>query len=320
MTRLIDPTIAIMLLSVAISFVFPQLGAKNGNLHLDIIAKYGVFLIFFLHGAALSFSKLKAGISNWRLHLVSQGLTYIFFPLIGFLIFFGLQSHLDYHLRIGIFFLCVVSSTIASSITMTGIAGGNVAGAVWDATISGLIGIVFTPFMVSLVYKTGGHGIDVQLAIIEVSKSILLPFAIGHLMRPLIGEFVSNHKKQLSIIDRAIIITIVFVAFCQSNLNNVWNETPITQLFLIICIAPLLLFGFFCLAKLTANAFGLPKEDLIAASFVGSTKSLANGAPIGAILFLGSDKLSLILLPLLVYHQVQLLVGMALAQKWARTA
>lgn len=317
----LDPTISFMLFGVILAFIFPNLGAKGGPFHLDLVAKYGVSVIFFIHGANLSFEKLKAGLANWRLHLISQGLTYLFFPIVGILVFFGLSGFLDYYLRIGIFFLCTVSSTIASSITMTGIAGGNIGGAVWDATISGLIGIFFTPFMVSLVYKTSGtYDLDVTNSVLEIAKAILLPFLLGHLFMPLFGGFIARHKKQFALIDRTIIIIIVFTAFCQSNLNHVWNETPVPQILLVCLIAPSLLGGFFVLSYQITKSFKLPIEDRIAAVFVGSTKSLANGAPIAAILFAGDAKLSLILLPLLVYHQAQLIAGMALAQKWARIA
>ncbi len=319
--RFFDTTILLMLLSIGLAFIFPQLGAKNSVLYLDLVAKHGVAVIFFLHGSALSFDSFKSGLTNWRLHIVSQFVTFIYFPIIGVILYFGFQNQISANFRIGLFFLSIISSTIASSITMTGIAKGNVGGAVWDASLSGFIGIFFTPFALSLImHDQSGARIDIIDAIFNISTAILLPFALGQLARPFIGDFIIRYKKRFAILDRAIIITIVFVAFCQSNLNNVWQRTTISEIILLFVITGTLLVLALLISGFIAKTFGLSNDDKIAAIFVGSTKSLANGAPIAAILFAGNENLSQILLPLLIYHQLQLIVGMALAQKWSKTS
>jgi solute carrier family 10 (sodium/bile acid cotransporter), member 7 len=315
----IDKFVLSMLLAILVSFFIPWLGAKNSPLHLGLVTKWGVALVFFLHGANLSFKAISQGAANFRLHIFIQGTTFIIYPIIGFLIYFGLAGILSDTIRLGLFYLCALSSTISSSVTMTAIGKGNVAGAVFDASISGILGMIITPFLVSIILtgKEIGH-FNLGQAMIDIAKTLLLPFVIGHFSRPILKNILINHKKIISLIDKSVIVLIVFVAFCNSNIEKIWTKIPILELgILIITICCLLAFILFFTNKM-AKIFGFNHGDKVAGVFCATTKSLANGAPIAAILFAGNPMMGLIILPIMIYHQLQLIICSFLAGKWGK--
>lgn len=316
----IDNFVLAILCAVLISFIFPQLGTKNSPIRLDLIAKYGVTIVFFLHGANLSFDAIAKGAANWKLHIFVQSITFIIFPIIGFIIFFVFKDLLPLSIRLGFFFLCALSSTISSSVTMTAIGKGNVAGAVFDATISGILGMMITPFLMSIIMKSNKIAeFDTFDAMLKISKTLLLPFILGQLLRPLLKNLIEKYRKIVILTDRATILLIVFVAFCNANLEKIWQKSgPIEILFIALIVAIILGFILFFSFKL-AKFFGFNHQDMVAGVFASSTKSLANGAPIAAILFAGNPMMGMILLPIMLYHQFQLIACSILAGKWGET-
>ncbi len=171
--------------AAVLGLLWPEPGSKGGVLHLDRITQLGVMLVFFLHGANLAPKNLRQGVTNWRLHVFVQASTYIFFPAIGALIFFSARDLLPTDLLLGVFYLCALPSTITSSVAMTALARGNIAGAIFNATLSGLIGMLVTPALMSIVVSTTGKSLPLLPAILGVMTTLLLPFgllAIGFLV------------------------------------------------------------------------------------------------------------------------------------------
>ncbi|MDX9873351.1 MAG: bile acid:sodium symporter family protein [Spongiibacteraceae bacterium] len=321
----IDPLLQAMAVAIALAFIYPPLGASGGPLYLDTVTHYGIGLVFFLHGAALSRQSLVDGLRSWRLHLLVQSSTFLVFPLAGFAIYFltapGWLTEnglLTPDLRLGLFFLSAVPSTIAGSIAVTMIARGNLPAAIFNATISGLIGMVLTPALVGVVVATGGTELDVLSAIVDVFLTLLLPFAIGHLLRPWIGATLTRHKRVVSIIERGVVVLIVYVAFCNSAQARVWATAGVWVVLAVGMLVVLWLVAALAYNRAVACKLGFSTEDEIVALFCGTQKSLANGAPIANILFAGWPGLSMILLPLILYHQLQLLFCVALAQRYAQ--
>lgn len=315
----IDKFVLSMLLAVLISFIFPVLGSNQSIIRLDIIAKYGVTIVFFLHGANLSFDAIKKGAANWKLHIFVQTITYVIFPIFGFFIFFITQDFLPISIRLGFFFLCALSSTISSSVTMTAIGNGNVAGAVFDATISGILGMMATPFLMSLIMNSNNISqFDTIDAMLKIAKTLLLPFILGQISRPLLKNIISKHKKIVTLTDRTTIVLIVFVAFCNANLDKIWQNTSLSVIFIIAVLVAATLFLILFLTTEAAKFFKFNHQDKVAGVFASSTKSLANGAPIAAILFMGNPNMSMILLPIMFYHQFQLIACSILAGKWGK--
>lgn len=313
-----DRYVSLLILAAILGFVLPDLGANDGPLHLGLVTKLGISLVFFLHGANLAPESLAAGVKNWKVHALVQATTFALFPILGGILFVGLNGVMSESLRLGFFFLVALPSTISSSVAMTAIAKGNVPVAVFNATLSGLLGLMLTPAMVSLVTATGVMQFSLLDAMGNIALMLLAPFALGQLLRPLIKQAVTNHKSILSMLDRSVILLIVFTSFATSTAGGIWTRFSAAEIIATIGLVLLLLTIAFSLTVWLSRRLNLPLDDEAAVVFCGSTKSLANGAPIAQILFTGSPLLGVILLPLMLYHQLQLVGCAILAQRYSK--
>ncbi len=316
----LDLYVVAIFAAIGLAFAAPQLGASDGPLHLPLVTSIGVSLVFFLHGAALSPQSLTASAKKWQLHLLVQCSTFVLFPLLGFAIFAISRGILPDELRLGIVYLSVLSSTISSSVALTALSGGNVAAAVFNATLSGLIGLLITPFLIGFAETTAAGQFSLVDAVLDVAKTLLLPFVAGQLARPLIAGIIARRKRWVSMIDRSVIVLIVYGAFCNSTQAGIWRAYDPLMIGEIALIVTALLVGVLAFNTFAARALRFSREDEAATVFCGSTKSLANGAPIAAVLFAGNPNLAVILLPLVLYHLLQLVVCSALARRYADDA
>lgn len=313
-----DRFVLMMIGAVILALIIPGLGRPDGPLHLGVVTKIGIALIFFLHGAKLSPEKLATGVKLWKVHTLTQATTFILFPLLGALAYFALDGVLPDSLRLGFFFLSAVPSTVSSSVALTGMANGNVPVAVFNASLSGLIGLFLTPLIMAIVTITSSADFSILEAIKDIAQMLLLPFVIGQLARPWIGNFLERHASIVSGTDRSVILLIVFTSFAGSTHAGIWSAFSAFDLAFTTFIVLILLAIALILTTFLAKWFKLAAEDKTAAIFCGATKSLANGAPIAQILFAGTPDLGLIMLPLMLYHQLQLMVCATLAQRYAR--
>ncbi|MFN3214605.1 MAG: bile acid:sodium symporter family protein [Henriciella sp.] len=313
-----DRFVSLMILAAVLGFFLPNLGASDGPLHLGLVTTLGISLVFFLHGANLAPESLAAGVKNWKVHALIQATTFVLFPILGGLLFFALDGVMSESLRLGFFFLAALPSTISSSVAMTVIAKGNVPVAVFNATLSGLLGLILTPAMVSLVTVTGVMQFSLLDAMGNIALMLLAPFAVGQLVRPLIKQAVIKYKSVLSLLDRSVILLIVFTSFATSTAGGIWTRFSVGEIVATVVLVLVLLAIAFAMTVWLSRRFGLPAEDEAAIVFCGSTKSLANGAPIAQILFAGSPLLGVILLPLMLYHQLQLVGCAVLAQRYSK--
>lgn len=302
--------------AVALAWVFPDAGAKGGALHPELINKFGVSLIFFLHGLTLSFAALLAGTKQWRVHALVQGATFVLFPLLGLLLL-AAGSALAPELKSGLFFLCALPSTISSSIALTAAARGNVPVAVFNATLSSLLGVVLTPLWLSLVLGTTGHALPFGSVVLELLLWLVLPLLVGQAMRPLLGKWATAHKSRISVVDRLTILLLVYTSFCDSVKGGVW-QSGATPLLVAGGASVLLLAAALGLTWLAGGGLGLGRAERIAALFCGSKKTLASGVPMARLIFGAQPGLAIILLPIMIYHPLQLLVGGWLAGRLAR--
>lgn len=304
-----------MIAVTALAWAVPGPGASGGWLHPEVVTKAGVALIFFLHGVALSFSAMRAGVLNWRLHVFVQTCTFAVFPLLGFALNAALGTSVAPELKLGLFFLCALPSTVSSSVAMTAAARGNVAGAVFNATLSSLIGIFLTPLWIAVVMKTSGQSVPVGPVILDLLRWLVLPLAVGQALHPWLGAWAARHKASIGTVDRGAILLLVYTSFCDSFKQGVWTGHEVllmagvcTGLFAIVMV----------LTATTARAWSFSREDQIAAIFCGSKKTLASGVPMAKLIFGAHPGLGLILLPIMIYHPLQLIVCGVLAQRWSK--
>lgn len=282
------------------------------------VTTFAIGLLFFLHGAKLSREAIVAGLLHWRLHLLVLASTFVMFPLMGLAIKPLALCLLTPDLYLGILFLCVLPSTVQSSIAFTAMARGNVAAAVCSASASNFLGIFLTPLLVGalIVHGAGdaGFGWSQVLSIVE---QLLLPFLAGQLLRPWIGAFIDRYKPVLRYVDQGSILLVVYTAFSESVTEGLWQHVSGATLAALLGICALMLAVALGLATWTSRRLGFSKEDEITIVFCGSKKSLATGVPMAKVLFAPSA-LGMIILPVMLFHQIQLMVCAVLAQRWAR--
>ncbi len=307
-----------MAIAISLAWLLPAPGAAGGSLHPELLTKAGIALVFFLHGTLLSFTALKDGIFRWKYHLIIQSVTFILFPLLGIAFISLVGDSISKDLTLGFFYLCALPSTVSSSVAMTAAARGNVAVAVFNATISSLIGIFLTPFWMSLLMHNTAQHLELGEVILDLCKWMILPLLIGQALRPLIGTFAMQHKKCINTIDRGTILLLVYTSFCDSFLHQVWTQHSIGTMLSIGIATAALFFFIITLLTLVCQYYNIAPEYRAAIVFCGTKKSLATGVPMARLIFGSDPSLSLILLPIMLYHPLQLLLCAPLASYWAK--
>ena len=306
-----------MAMTVLLGFVAPGPGAAEGMFSLKSLAQIGVAVIFFLHGANLAPSVFLSGVRRWRVHLLVQGTTYIVFPIAAIILALVLGGVMGPDLLLGFFFLAALPSTVSSAVALTAVAGGNVPVAVFNASLSGLIGLLLTPALIAPVSATGSGTFDFWAAVIDIAFTVLLPFAVGQAARPLIGGFLTRRKSLLGRVDRGVILLIIYTSFAASTAAGIWSNFSAQEVISTFVLSAIMLAGALAFVNGAAALWRLPPPDKAAGVFCGATKSLATGAPMAQILFADHPAVGGIMLPLLVYHPLQLMVCAALAQCYA---
>lgn len=275
-----------------------------------------VALLFFLYGAKLSTATIVSGFANWRLQIGVLLCTFALFPLLGLAAKPLVVQWLPTAIGVGFLYIGCLPSTVQSSIAFTSVSGGNVAGAVCAASISNLVGVVLSPLLFAVLIPSGsGYGVDPS-AVWKIVQQILLPFAVGQLFRPLLAGFLNRHKLPTMIVDRGSILLIVYSAFSAGVVNGIWQVVSPAALLGIIAVCAVLLAIAMGVSLGAGRAAGMPREDMLALLYCGSTKSLATGLPMAGILFAGQD-ISLVVLPLMVFHLLQLVVCAIISQRMA---
>lgn len=307
-----------MVIATALAWVAPGPGAAGGWLHPEILTKSGVALIFFLHGLVLSFAALRSGALNWRLHLLVQLCTFGLFPLIGLLLRGVFAGHVSPELNLGLFYLCALPSTVSSSVAMTAAARGNVAGAVFNATLSSLLGVILTPVWIAVVMKTSGHTQPLGPVILDLVRWLVLPLIAGQLLRSWLGDWAARHKAKINVVDRVTILLLVYTSFCDSFREGVWSGHGVGQIILVVVLSALVFALVMLVMAAVSRTLALDRGDRIAAMFCGSKKTLASGVPMAKLIFAGHPAIGVILLPIMVYHPLQLVICGFLAQRWGR--
>lgn len=307
-----------MLAAVVLAALFPTFGMSGGPLHADVVADVGIFAVFLLHGLGLPAAQLRAGVVQWRVHLVVQAFTFGVFPLLWWLSDVSLGRWLPSDLSLGFLYLCAVPSTISSSVAMTGLARGNVPAAIFNASLSSLLGIVLTPVIISVFAHATGQSLSMGEAVVKLATLLLLPLALGQLLRPLLGAWFARYRRFTNAFDRAVILLLVYASFCDSIASGLFTAHGWDVLALAFAGAVVILAIVLALTTRAARALGFSKEDEITVVFCGSKKTLASGVPMARLLFGASPALGLIVLPLMFYHQAQLLVCSMLAERYAK--
>ena len=309
-----------MVIAIALATVSADIGKSGGVIHLDKLTGIGVAIVFFLHGLGLSPAAIKAGISNWRMHIYIQVATFVAYPLLW--VIFGdlFLAYMPAALAFGFCYLFVLPSTISSSVAMTSVGKGNVPGAIFNASLSSILGIFITPLLIQLFMGFEGVELDLMASIISISKLLLLPMILGQLARPLLLKFAEKHKSVVNKVDKYVILLIVYNAFCNSIVNGIWSSFSIEMLLtsFVLCVVILLIMVHLIQWGARRSQFSLADE--VAAVFCGTKKTLAAGIPMATVIFGSDPKLGMILLPIMLYHPIQIFYCAILASRYAAQA
>ncbi len=284
----------------------------------NIFTDVAIAALFFLHGAKLSREAVVAGITHWRLHLCVLASTFVLFPILGLLLRPVLGPLVTPDIYAGVIFLCLLPSTVQSSIAFTSMARGNIPAAVCSASASNLLGIFLTPLLVVLVMESAGHGGGLSWgAVLDIVLLLLAPFVAGQLAQRWVGGFVRRHTSLVRFVDQGSILLIVYTAFSASVQGGLWKHTPWPVLLGLFVICVILLTIVLCVTCFGSRLLGFNKEDEITIVFCGSKKTLASGIPMAKVIF-STQGLGAIVLPLMMFHQFQLMVCAVIARHYAK--
>ncbi|VCU72262.1 hypothetical protein PIGHUM_04361 [Pigmentiphaga humi] len=303
-----------LILVVVIASVLPCSGQTA--VAFDWITNIAIAVLFFLHGAKLSREAIVAGATHWRLHVLIFAFTFVMFPLLGLAFKPVLAPLVTPDLYLGILFLCALPATVQSAIALTSIARGNIPAAICSASGSSLLGIFITPVLVKLMMSTSGEGSLSFDAIGKILLQLLLPFVVGQIARRWIGGWVARRRAMLKFVDQGSILLVVYTAFSEAVVGGLWQQTSTATLAGILVCCAVILGVVLLITTYVSRALGFSKEDEITIVFCGSKKSLATGIPMAKVL-LSSSAAGAIVLPLMIFHQMQLMVCAVLANRYA---
>ncbi|PWJ06517.1 bile acid:sodium symporter [Streptomyces sp. NWU49] len=306
----VDPYLLLLLGTVGLAALIPARG--TGADVASGASTAAIAFLFFLYGARLSTREALDGLKHWRLHVTVLACTFVVFPLLGLAARGLVPVLLTDPLYQGLLFLTLVPSTIQSSIAFTSIARGNVPAAICAGSFSSLVGIVATPLLAAALLGSGAGGFSAD-SVLRIVAQLLVPFVAGQVLRRWIGSFVARHRKVLGLVDRGSILLVVYTAFSQGMVQGIWHRVSPARLGALLVVEAVLLAVMLLLTWYGAKALRFGREDRIAIQFAGSKKSLAAGLPMASVLF--GAQASLAVLPLMLFHQMQLMVCAVIAKR-----
>jgi sodium/bile acid cotransporter 7 len=308
----IDRFLAAILLTVAFAAVMPARG--DAAVAVGWLTDAAIALLFFMHGAKLSPEVAFLGARHWRLHTMVFLSTFVLFPLLGISVRFLAPTFLPEPLWAGLILLTALPSTVQASIAFTSVAGGNVPAALCSASASNLLGVFLTPLIAGFLLTR--HGVDISArSVLAIVVQLLLPFVAGQLLRPWIGAYFTRHARALKSVDYGSILLIVYSAFSHGVVDGIWHQIDAGELFKVALVDAALLAAVITILTFVSRQLGFSRADEITIVFCGSKKSLASGLPIATLLF--SGHVGLVIIPLMVFHQIQLMVCAWLARHYA---
>lgn len=311
----IDKFVLAIILTVILAYFFPQLGAKDSPIPLDLIGSIGIGFIFFFYGLKLHPDKIKIGLKNWKLHVLVQLATFLLFPIIILLFKPFVTTDNQEMIWLAFLFLAALPSTVSSSVVMVSMAKGNVPAAIFNASISGLIGILITPLWMGLFLQKTSNEFDLTAIYVKLLTEILAPIVLGLLLQRFFGKYTAKYNRQLTLFDKSVILLIIYKSFSESFEGNVFSSVKIIDFAMIFTADILLFFGVYNLIGLVSKKLQFSEEDQITAQFCGTKKSLVHGTVFSKILFSSTISTGIILLPLMLFHATQIFIISVIASK-----
>ncbi|NEV94722.1 bile acid:sodium symporter [Psychroflexus sp. YR1-1] len=304
----IDKFVLAIVLTIGVAYFFPMFGEEEHGIPLDRIASIGISLIFFFYGLKLSLRQLVSGLKNWKLHLLIQLSTFLIFPLLVIMVYPFFQGETTESVWLAFLFLAALPSTVSSSVVMVSLAKGNMPAAIFNASISGLIGIVITPLWVGVFLQQSSVEYSLGDIYLKLLVEILLPVILGLFLQKYLGRYALKYSAYLTWFDKSVILLIIYKSFAESFMEGVFTRVKGIDLVLIGLGVGLLFFVMYALTGYLSRVLNFNREDQITAQFCGTKKSLVHGTVFSKVLFPEPIALGIMLLPLMLFHAFQILI------------
>lgn len=309
--RKLDPFLTALIGAVVLATFLPCHGFATTVL--EYVTDACIMVMFFMQGLKLERRAILDNMRNWQLQGLVLACTFALFPALGLGLHALAPDLMENNLWLGVLFLCCLPSTVQSSIALTSLANGNVAASICAATLSNIAGIFITPVLVSFVLHT--HGVWSAHAIVGIAVQLLLPFVAGQLLQPFLYKWAHRNKKIISVTDRSSIILVVYTAFSHAVVEGIWLQLSARNIATLIAVDTGLLLAVIVITLLAGKIFGFSSKDEVSFILCGSKKSLASGVPMANVLFPASAA-GFVILPLILYHQIQLFLCTLLARHY----
>lgn len=314
----IDRFVLAIISTICLAYFFPEFGIPSSPLPISVISSVGFFLIFFFYGLKLSPQQIKSGLHNWKLHVLVQLSTFLVFPLLVLIWYPFLQNEEQHTFWLAILFMSALPSTVSSSVVMVSVARGNVPAAIFNASISGIIGIIVTPLWIGLFMEKSGTDFDYSTIYLNLFLGIILPVLLGIGLQRFGHTLALKYGKQLSTFDKSIILLVIYKSFSESFYNHVFSSINVWDLLMLFSVVLALFYLVFFAIGWMASKLNFNIEDRITAQFCGTKKSLVHGTIFYKILFKNTAASSIILLPLMLFHATQIFIISIIASRLGR--
>ena len=316
--KLPDPFVLSLFLTIVIAYFFPTLSLLHyQSFSINTIIDIGIILVFLFYGLKLNWRNVFKDLANWKMHVLIQSITFIVFPLLVLLLYPIAKLNSNYFtLFIAMFYLACLPSTVSSSLVMVSIAKGNIPSAIFNASISGLIGIVVTPLWMSLFLVKSNGDFDLLSTFLDLMLKIILPVIVGAFLQPFVGNFYSKYKNQFAQLDKLTILLIVYNSFSHTFLDGLFTKIGFLPLLMVFILVVVLFFIVFKLSKWLAIRMKFNREDDITIQFCATKKSIVHGSVIAAVIFSGN--IGVYLIPIMLYHAFQLIYVSYVANQYAK--
>lgn len=311
----IDTFLLLTFLIILIAYCFPQLGNQANKGILDNIISIGIAFIFFFYGLKLSIEKIKTGLKNWKLHFVIQFTTFVFFPFIIILFYPYIKGENYFYIWLSFLFLAALPSTVSTSVVMVSIAKGNLPAAIFNASISGLIGVFITPIWMGFFIMNNDVDYNLSYIYLKLIIEILIPVVLGLSLQRYFGDYVLKYVQILNKFDKSVILLIIYKSFAESFEQKIFSEVGTAYLFLVTFLCFLLFYLVYFFTGWVARFLNFNREDTITAQFCGTKKSLVHGTVFSKILIPATIPMGIILLPIMIFHAFQIFVITFIAER-----
>lgn len=311
----VDSFVIAIVISIVIAYFLPQLGASNSPVPMGLVSSLGISFIFFFYGLNLNSEAIRNGLKNWKLHLTVQGSTFLLFPLL-ILPFFPLFKDTSYELLwLSFLFMSALPSTVSSSVVMVSMAKGNLPAAIFNASISGIIGIMLTPLWMLPFINQTDVSFDFSSIYLQLITEIVIPLILGLLLRRYLGAWTQRNKRTLNLFDKFIILLIIYKSFVHSFEDKIFSSISLLEMMSMVVIVLLLFFIVYSLTGWFGRILKFNHADRITNQFCGTKKSLVHGTVFSEALFGQTSIVGIIILPLMFYHAFQILIISVIATK-----